>query len=148
MRQRLALALLLALTLLPSLASRAAMAADETPLIPRDVLFGNPDRAGVRLSPDGTAMSWLSQVDGFMNLWVAPVGDLAAARAVTHDTVRGISQYFWAYDDRHLVYLQDKGGDENWRAYALDLVTLAVQDLTPLAGVQARIEETSPEFPG
>jgi dipeptidyl aminopeptidase/acylaminoacyl peptidase len=146
MRHRcLALALLLA-----PFVSRApmAVAAEETPLIPRDVLFGNPDRSAVRLSPDGTAVSWLAPVEGLLNVWVAPIGDLAAARAVTRDTVRGIQRYFWAYDNRHLVYLQDKGGDENWRVYALDLVTMAVKDLTPLPGVQARIEETSPDFPG
>ena len=29
------------------------MAYNDTPLIPRTVLFGNPDRASVQLSPDG-----------------------------------------------------------------------------------------------
>jgi len=140
---------LAAVLLLPCLTGIPTARAEEaTPLIPRKILFGNPERAAVRLSHDGTAMSWLAPVEGVMNLWVAPSADPTAARAVTRDTGRGISQYFWAYDDRHVIYLQDKGGDENWRAYALDLVTLAVRDLTPFPGVQARIEETSPEFPG
>ena len=30
------------------------MAYNDTPLIPRTVLFGNPDRALVKLSPDGS----------------------------------------------------------------------------------------------
>jgi dipeptidyl aminopeptidase/acylaminoacyl peptidase len=146
MRHTLPTLVLLPLVLLAPV--RRAAAQEEVPLIPRQVLFGNPDRSGVRLSPDGTAISWLAPVDGVMNLWVAPTRDLAAARAVTRDTGRGIAQYSWAYDNRHVVYRQDKGGDENWRIYALDLVTLAVRDLTPLPGAQARIEETSPDFPG
>jgi dipeptidyl aminopeptidase/acylaminoacyl peptidase len=127
---------------------RASAAEETTPLIPRSVLFGNPDRSGVRMSPDGTTISWLAPHEGVMNVWVAPIGDLTAARVVTRDTVRGIPGYSWAYDNRHLLYRQDKGGDENWRVYALDLVTMAVKDLTPLPGVAARIEEVSAEFPG
>jgi dipeptidyl aminopeptidase/acylaminoacyl peptidase len=122
--------------------------AERPPLIPRKVLFGNPDRAGVRMSHDGKNISWLSPVDGVMNIWVAPADDLAAAKAVTADKKRGITSYFWAYDNEHIVYLQDKDGDENTRAYALHVATLAVKDLTPFAETQARIEETSPEFPG
>jgi dipeptidyl aminopeptidase/acylaminoacyl peptidase len=145
MKKRLAWLLLL---LVATAGRRAAAAEETTPLIPRSVLFGNPDRSAVRLSPDGTAISWLAPHEGVMNVWVAPANDVAAARVVTRDTVRGIPGYSWAYDNRHLLYRQDKGGDENWRVYALDLVTLSVRDLTPLPGVAARIEEVSPEHPG
>jgi len=125
--------------------SRAAAADDA--LIRRDVLFGNPDRASVRVSPDGTALSFLAPRDGVMNVWVAPLADPAAARAVTADTGRGISRYLWCHDNRHLLYLQDEGGNENWRLHALDLVTGAVRHLSPEKGVTARIEEVSPRFP-
>ena len=30
------------------------------PLIPRHVFFGNPDRAQVTISPDGTHLAWLA----------------------------------------------------------------------------------------
>ncbi|HUH01114.1 MAG TPA: hypothetical protein VML75_03905, partial [Kofleriaceae bacterium] len=42
-------------------------------LIPRAVLFGNPDKAGPQISPDGKQLSWLAPVDGVLNVWVAPV---------------------------------------------------------------------------
>ena len=42
---------------------------DTTPLIPREVLFGNPDKTTVRLSPDGTQISYLAPVDGVLNVW-------------------------------------------------------------------------------
>ena len=109
----------------------------DIPLIPRAVLFGNPDRAFVQLSPDGAHLSWLAPVDGVLNVWVAPRDNLAAAHPVTHDSGRGIRFYQWAYTNAHILYSQDTNGDENWRLYTVDVQTSAVKDLTPFAGVQA-----------
>lgn len=116
-------------------------------LIARADLFGNPDRAGVRISPDGMRLSYLAAVDGVLNIWVAPLGNLDEAKPVTHATTRGIQNYFWAYDNRHLVYLQDKGGDENWRAYSVDLAGGEEVDLTPMEGIQAQIQGVSDRVP-
>ena len=107
------------------------------PLIPREVLFGNPDRASPRLSPDGASISYLAPVDGVLNIWVGPEADPAAARPVTDDRERGIRIYFWAYTSRHVLYLQDKGGDEDWHVYSVDLTSGQTNDLTPLEGVNA-----------
>ena len=120
----------------------------EVPLIPRRVLFDNPDKAAPRISPDGARLSWLAPVDGVMNVWVAPAGDLASAKPVTRDTNRGIRSYFWAYDNTHIVYVQDKGGDENWRVYSANVVSGDVRDLTPFDGVAAQIEGVSQRIPG
>jgi dipeptidyl aminopeptidase/acylaminoacyl peptidase len=115
-------------------------------LIPRDVLFGNPERVSPHLSPDGTRLAWIAPRDGILNVWVAPVGaagvDWDAAVAVTEDTDRGIRSYSWARDGRHLLYVQDTGGDENWRLYDVDVPTLARRVLTPFDGVQAQIIAT------
>ena len=43
-------------------------------LIPRRVLFGNPERVGPHLSPDGTRLAWIAPHDGVLNVWVAPIG--------------------------------------------------------------------------
>ena len=67
---------------------------DEVELIPRESLFGNPERANVQLSPDGKYLSWIAPLDGTINVWVAPADDLSAAKAVTSDTARGIPNYF------------------------------------------------------
>ncbi|MCH7993016.1 MAG: S9 family peptidase [Planctomycetes bacterium] len=122
-------------------------AADKTPLIPRHMLFGNPDRAAVELSPDGTQISWLAAVDGVLNVWVAPAGDLPAARAVTHDEKRGIRRYFWSYTNNHILYMQDKGGDEDWHIYSVDLKSGKEIDLTPYKKVAAQVVEVSRYFP-
>lgn len=126
-------------------AGRAA--AEAAPLIPRETLFGNPERVGVAISPDGKQLSWRAPLDGVMNVWVAPIGDLAAAKPVTRDKSRGIRVNFWAQNSQQILYLQDRGGDENWRVYLVDLASGAERDLTPFDKVQARIEEVSPQFP-
>lgn len=120
--------------------------APESPLIPRDILFGNPDKAQARLSPDGAHISYLASVEGVLNVFVAPADDLAAAEPVTEDRKRGIRMYFWAYTSRHIIYMQDEKGDENWHVYAVDLETRTTRDLTPIDGVHARIEAVSPDF--
>jgi dipeptidyl aminopeptidase/acylaminoacyl peptidase len=117
-----------------------------TPLIPREVLFGNPERASPGISPDGTRIAWLAPVDGVLNVWVGQIG-ADDAKPVTDDTDRGIRDYRWAHDDRHLLYVQDRGGDENWHLYAVDLEGGATRDLTPFDGVQAQLVATDKEFP-
>ena len=98
--------------------------ADEAyPLIRRDVLFGNPDRAAPRLSPNGDFISYLAADEGVLNVWVAPRDDLADARAITSDRSRGVRSYFWAYTNQHIIFIQDDGGDENWRVYSVNINT-------------------------
>jgi len=41
-----------------------------TPLIPREVLFGNPERTSPEISPDGTQLGYLAPVDGVLNVWI------------------------------------------------------------------------------
>ena len=121
-------------------------------LIPRSVLFGNPERTSPRMSHDGSQLGWIAPKDGVLNVWVAPIGesdgvDWAAARAVTDDTDRGIRMFGWAWDGRHLLYVQDAGGDENWRLYDVDLVTGERRDLTPFEKIHAQIIGSSKRRP-
>jgi dipeptidyl aminopeptidase/acylaminoacyl peptidase len=121
-------------------------------LIPRSVLFGNPERTSPQISPDGGALAWIAPRDGVLNLWVAPVGeesgvDWAAARPVTEDTDRGIRAFAWARDGQHVLYVQDVGGDENWRLYDVNPESLSRRDLTPFEGIHATIIGTSKRRP-
>ena len=45
-------------------------AAEPTPLIPRDVLFGNPDKASPKISPDGKRLAYLAPDEGVLHVWV------------------------------------------------------------------------------
>jgi len=116
-------------------------------LIPRKILFGNPDHVGVKTSPDGKFISYIAPHEGVLNLWVAPAENVGEARVVTKDTKRGIRSYFWAYTNQHLLYEKDTDGDENWRLYAVDLTTNKSQCLTEFDKVQARVMQISPDFP-
>jgi len=138
----------------------------DVPLLPREVFFGNPDRAGVQLSPDGKHLSFLAAKDGVLNVWIAPVADPTAARPITSDTKRGIRQYFWAHNNTHVLYRIDAGGDENWKIFSVDIATGQAKDLTPFETIPgpdgkpatgpdgkmlrpaAEIEGVSPKFPG
>ena len=120
-------------------------------LIPRRVLFGNPERVSPRISPNGTSLAWIAPHNEVLNVWTAPVGpdgvDWDSAQVVTNDTDRGIRVFLWAHDGRHLLYLQDTGGDENWRLYDVDVTTMQHRDLTPFEGVQAQILATEKDLP-
>jgi dipeptidyl aminopeptidase/acylaminoacyl peptidase len=110
----------------------------DVPLIPRRVLFGDPARDAPAISPDGGRLAWLAPRDGVMNVWVG-ARDLSDARPLTDDRDRGIRVVAWAHDGRHLLYVQDQAGDENWRLHAVDVEDGEDRDLTPFDDVQARI---------
>jgi dipeptidyl aminopeptidase/acylaminoacyl peptidase len=121
-------------------------------LIPRQVLFGNPERLSPRLSPDGTRLAWIAPHEGVLNVWLAPASsqagvDWAQARVVTDDTDRGVRTFAWAHDGRHLLYVQVSGGVENWRLHDVDITTMERRDLTPFDGVQARLIAMERKFP-
>ncbi|MEW4448591.1 S9 family peptidase [Qipengyuania sp. JC766] len=118
-------------------------ATQAAPLIPRDALFGNPTRAAGRISPDGNWLSWLAPRDGVLNVWLAPADDPDAARPMTSATDRPIQSYFWAPDSKSLLYIQDKGGDENFLLYGVDIASGAETDLTPFENTRVQMVGTS-----
>ena len=129
------------------IAEAPAITIEDVDIIPREDLMGNPERFRGRISPDGSMASFLAPVDGVQNVWVAPIGDIGAARVITHDTLRGVGVYHWAEDDEHILYLQDQGGNENWQLHAVNVDTAEDRNLTPLEGVQAQIIAKSVEHP-
>lgn len=116
------------------------------PLIARQSLFGNPDRAYALISPDGRRLASLAPVDGVMNIIVTPLDRPAEAVPVTRESGRGIGHCAWAYDGRSLVYLSDRDGNEQWHLYRVYLDSGEVLDLTPGEG-RVRLLDTSPRYP-
>ena len=122
------------------------MSLNQKKLIPRDVLFGNPEKAAPLISPDGKRMSYLAPLNNVLNVWVGTVGQ-NDFRPVTRDTDRGITRYFWSKDNRHILYLQDAGGNENWRLFSVNLESGETHDLTPFENVQTQILDHNKKFP-
>ena len=136
-----------AAVLASSLGAARSVRAEPPPLIPREVLFGNPDRASPEISPDGTRLAYLRADDrDVMQVWVRTLGK-EDDRAVTRERRRGIRAFQWAYDGR-LLYLQDSDGDENTHVFAVDLEEGETRDLTPFVGVRASIAASEAKRPG
>jgi dipeptidyl aminopeptidase/acylaminoacyl peptidase len=115
-----------------ALLSTAASAADTAapPLIARAKLFGNPEKAAAQISPDGKWLLWLAPRDGVLNVWVAPTSDPSKAKPLTAEKTRPIRSALWAPDSTMALYVNDKGGDENFQLYGVDVATGAERTFT------------------
>src|SRR6266513_805777 len=112
--------------------------AELPPLIPREILFGNPARSHPQISPDGEQLAWLTpDKNGVVNVWIGSL-DRKKERAVTNENHRPIEWYAWAGDSTHILYLQDNAGDEIDHLFSTDLTKDVVRDLTPFRGVRAQ----------
>ena len=127
-----------------SLAQVAAAPVSQVPLIERAKFFGNPTKAGSRISPDGKWLSWIAPRDGVMNLWVAPLSDLAKAKPLTAETKRPIRTSFWAPDSKSVLYINDKGGDENFLLYGINIETGEQRSLTPFEKTRVQVTGIGP----
>jgi dipeptidyl aminopeptidase/acylaminoacyl peptidase len=127
--------------------TQATISSPNTPLIPRDILFGNPERTRPQLSPDGKYLAYIAPDEkNVLQVWLRTVGQ-EDDRQLTHDPKRGIRAYFWTYDGAQLVYLQDSDGDENFHLYGVNIQSNIVRDLTPFQGVKAQVIELDPNYP-
>ena len=115
------------------------------PLIPMEDFFRNPTMSGFQISPDGTKLAFKQPWEDRMNVHVQEIGSDVITR-VTHSTERDIAGYFWVGNDR-LVYINDQGGDENWKIYAVNANNTDDKVLTPFDEVQTRFVDDLEEDP-
>jgi dipeptidyl aminopeptidase/acylaminoacyl peptidase len=115
-------------------------------LIPRRVLFDNPEKTAPRISPNGKLLAYLAPVDGVLNVWVQTVGK-NDAHPITQDKYRGIRRFFWAKSSKYILYLQDVGGNENYRLYKVNPATKKTTLLTPKKKVRAGVVALSKRHP-
>lgn len=128
--------------------AQAPTPAKPVELIPRELIFGNPTYASVQLSPTGSMISYLAPLDGVMNIWVAPTNDIGSAKAITEDKGRGIRGYGWAAGVEQLLYIQDKGGDENFLLYGVDPKTGEEKAYTPFENTRVQFLASDKDNPG
>lgn len=121
----------------------AIVKAQLPPLIDREVFFADPKLASVQVSPDGKYLSFLRPYNGAMNIWLQPLdeGTLRDAFPITQSS-KPILTYFWTHDSKHVLYAQDRDGDENDHLYRIAIADALpgkippANDLTPREGVK------------
>jgi dipeptidyl aminopeptidase/acylaminoacyl peptidase len=112
--------------------------AELPPLIPREVLFGNPEPADPQISPDGSQLSWLAaDKNNVLNVWTSAL-DGSNPRCITDEKGDPIEWYAWSGDGKQILYLHDNAGDEVPHLFSVDLTSGNVRDLTPFRGVRAQ----------
>ena len=128
-------------------------------LIPREILFGNPENTSPLLSPDGNHLAYLApSPDGVMNIFIksnfsSDGNNFVAGRMITNSPKRAIRSLAWAYDSSTIFSLQDNDGDENFHLFAVDNATSeedcipTARDLTPGKDVKAQNIFTNYRYP-
>ncbi|HET54622.1 MAG TPA: S9 family peptidase [Ignavibacteria bacterium] len=124
------------------------------PLIDREIFFGDPEISGAQISPDGKFITFVKPYNNIRNIWVKEFDEpFENARPLTADSSRPIRAYFWSVDSKFVLYVQDKGGDENFRVYAVNPTESGdpvpnARDLTPYDDVRATIYSVPKKTPG
>lgn len=116
-------------------------------IIPLSAFFGDPQYAMVRISPNGKHLAYLAPHLGVLNVWVGDINQPKSMRPITHNKKRGVSKYYWAYNNEHIIYEDDSQGDENWRIYRADIKTGKTLNLASFKKVQARVLANNERFP-
>jgi dipeptidyl aminopeptidase/acylaminoacyl peptidase len=118
-------------------------------LIPRRLLFGNPEKTSPQLSPNGQQLAYIApDTQNVLNIWVRDLSKPQEKdRMVTSDHKRGIRSFLWQFDNAHILYVQDKDGDENWHIYQTNIQTKKTKNLTPYEGAKADIVDYDYEHP-
>lgn len=117
------------------------------PIIPRQVLFGNPEKATGEISPDGKWLGYVAPDEGVLNVFIAPREHPDQAKVITHDRNRGVRSFSFTYDGKYVLYPQDEGGNENFHIYSVDLSTNKQTDITPFKNARADLAGLSPKHP-
>jgi len=116
-------------------------------LIPRSVLFGDPDRTRVTISPDGRRVAFLAPLEGALELFVRDADGPTEPRPLTRHGGGGVRDYAWLPASDRLVFVADAEGDENWQLRVVEVQTAAQTTLVAEPGVQARLYRPSRRFP-
>ncbi|WP_375472043.1 S9 family peptidase [uncultured Nostoc sp.] len=125
----------------------SAQAPSLPPLIPREILFGNPEKTSPQLSPDGKYLAYIAPDEkNVLQVWLRTIGQ-EDDKILTADKKRGIRIFFWTYNADQLIYMQDSDGDENFHLHLVNIHSKIVRDLTPFQGVKAELVELEPKFP-
>lgn len=146
--------ILLALPTFFSCTDNTKKAEMKTPLIDRELFFGNPEISSGKLSPNGEYITFMKEYEGIMNVWIKKFDESFDDARLLTDSDRPLYGYFWTSDSKYILYVKDKDGDENINVFAVNPfdeteagVVPESRNLTPLEDVTARIYHVSDEDP-
>ena len=105
--------------------------------IPLEDFFKNPEKTAFEISPDGQKVAFMQPWENRLNVHVKNIGSDEVIR-LTSATERDIAGYLWLGDSR-IGYVQDTGGDENFRLFAVNIDGTNQADLTPFDSVRVQI---------
>lgn len=100
--------------------------------------FAKPSSSAFQLSPDGTYMSYREKDKKLKNhVYVKNIKTEKIKRVIQEEEelIRG---YAWA-NDKRLIYIMDKGGNEDYHLFAVDVDGGNPKELTPYDGVKVNI---------
>ena len=100
--------------------------------------FAKPSSSSFQLSPNGTYMSYRNKDENLKNhVFVKNIKTDEVKQVITEgdELVRG---YGWANDNR-LIYIMDKGGNEDYHMFAVNIDGTNQKELTPYEGVKVEI---------
>lgn len=134
-------------TALPSTdAELAKLAAKETGNYKYSVAdyFKTPEAFSFQLSPDGKFISYMKRREtGERDIYLKETSTQIETLLLKQeeDLIRG---YYWATDNR-ILYMQDKGGNENYHVFGIDINGENKKELTPYEAVKVNIIESLKE---
>jgi dipeptidyl aminopeptidase/acylaminoacyl peptidase len=100
--------------------------------------FARPASSSFQLSPDGTYMSYREKDENLKNhVYVKNTKTNEVTRVITEGEEL-VRTYGWANENR-LIYVMDKGGNEDYHMFAVDIDGSNQKELTPYDGVQVNI---------
>lgn len=113
--------------------------------IPLKDFFKNPEKTAYQISPNGKYLSFKAPWETRLNIFVQEIGKDEAVR-LTNEKDRDIGPHFWAKD--RILYLKDKGGDENFKLYGVNPDGSNLICFTDFDSVTTQIIDVLEDLPG
>lgn len=112
-------------------------------LIPLEDFFKNPVRTRFQISPHGDYISYMAPWKSRLNIFTLKL-DTNEEKQVTYEAERNVAGYFWGSNQR-ILFLKDKGGDENYHLFSANAQGEEQRDLTPFDGITVQLIDELPE---
>lgn len=107
--------------------------------------FKKPEKSEFLISPDGKYISYLAPSENKMNIFVQEIAT-GKSENITKEKEFDVDKYYWA-NDKRIVYLLDKAGDDVLSLYAIDASGKRKKALSEAEGVNNMMIDNSTANP-